>query len=772
MIGLEDIGTRSGGLNRYFNELRQSLRRANVRTQAVVLGCETPLTDADLVIAGSPSSPLPLRLFKIWRATSHTDRVNLIDSHFALTSFLTIHIGKYRNTTLVVHFQGPWAQESQHAGARRIPVAIKRYIERSVYRKSDAVITLTESFKELVVREYGIPSSAVKVITPGVDILKFAPGPLGDARERLSISDETWVAVTVRRLVPRMGIDTLLHSWQKVVAGSSRSCHLLIVGDGPERGSLERLSHELGIEHEVTFTGRVGEEALVSAYRLADVSVVPSVALEGFGLVVLESLATGTPVIATEIGGLPEIVGKLSNDCLVKPADSAALAERLAAALENRQPLPSHEACREFSLRYKWDEVARRHLDFYEQITAPPHGEVRVVILEHIAELSGGELAMVRLIPALRDKGVQVHVIVADDGPLVSRLEGAGATVEVLPLGRHARQLRKDSVQPKKLPLRSLIDTALYEIRLIRRLRRLEPDVVHTNTLKSALYGGLAARIAGIPCVWHIRDRISDDYLPHAAVRLVRLSSKILPTAVIANSESTLQTLPKGGTARRSIGRSVISSPVDPDYFLQSASRGAGPIRVGIVGRIAPWKGQDLFVRSFARAFPDGREQAVIIGAPLFGEDDYQESLKLLVVDLGIEDRVEFTGFKGDVRSELQNLDVLVHASVLPEPFGQVVVEGMASGLPVVAADAGGPAAIITPGVDGILYRMGDADALSEALVRLRDDGDLRDRLGAAARLSAERYRPEVIADLVIAVYKLLVQTPQRSLTRGLGLRA
>jgi glycosyltransferase involved in cell wall biosynthesis len=187
----------------------------------------------------------------------------------------------------------------------------------------------------------------------------------------------------------------------------------------------------------------------------------------------------------------------------------------------------------------------------------------------------------------------------------------------------------------------------------------------------------------------------------------------------------------------------------------------SGALRVGILGRLAPWKGQDVFLRAFARAFPDGTDRAIVIGSALFGEDEYARSLLALVKELGVEDRVEFLGFREDVDSELRTLDVLVHASISPEPFGQVVLQGMAAGLPVVAVRGGGPSEMVTDGGDGLLYPPGNVDALVGHLQLLANDASLRHRLGAAGTVTAERFTPERIAPELLTVY-LETASPER----------
>jgi glycosyltransferase involved in cell wall biosynthesis len=141
----------------------------------------------------------------------------------------------------------------------------------------------------------------------------------------------------------------------------------------------------------------------------------------------------------------------------------------------------------------------------------------------------------------------------------------------------------------------------------------------------------------------------------------------------------------------------------------------------------------------------------------------YAEGLRVLAGELGIADRVEFRGFSEDVAGELGQIDILVNASTTPEGFGQVVVEGMAAGCAVVASAAGGPAEVITDGVDGLLYRPGDVEGLAQVLVRLAADPPLRSRLGAAARQRASDFTPERAAGKVMDLYGQLVGSPARS---------
>lgn len=743
LLGNEWVTTRSGGLNRYLSDLLRALRSTGIEATAVVVG-ETD--EAGVKGVSDPSAPIPRRLLDTVRASSHlASRVDVVDAHFALYALLPITITRLRHIPLVVHFHGPWADESAIGrGQRGTVVKLKRAVERAVYRRAEIVVVLSERFGDLVVQRYGVEPSRVVVVPPGVDLDHFHPGGQIAARDRLCIPETAFVCVAVRRLDARMGLDVLVKAWRKVQAANDDAL-LLIAGDGRERERLEELRRQLPDPSRVRFLGRISDDELVTLYQAADVSVVPTRALEGFGLVTLESLACGTPPIVTDVGGLPDGVRGLDPSLVVEPEDPDALADRILDAAQGK--VPSGAACRAHAETFAWDAVARRHIELYRQAMGARH--MRVAYVGHTAELSGGELALARTLSALDE--VDAHVVLAEDGPLVERLRSVGATVEVLPMGERTRSLRRDSVAPRRLPSRALLDTAAYTLRLALRLRHLRPDVVHTNTLKAALYGGIAGRLAGIPVVWHVRDRITPDYLPRPAVALVRVASRVLPGMVVANSEATLATL--GRWPRRS---AVVPSPVELSSGRASAVHedGQRPFTVGLVGRLAPWKGQDVFLRAFASAFAGGEQRALIVGSAMFGEDDWADSLPGLATSLSIADQVEFTGFVEDVASMYQRMDVLVHASTIPEPFGQVVVEGMAAGLPVIAADAGGPSEIVTHGRDGLLYPMGDSEALADSLARLARDPGRRQRLGMTGRGRAMEFTPERVAAQMMAIYQ------------------
>ncbi len=752
MLGMGWFPTSVGGLNRYYRSLFEALGQA----RGVVVG---PAEDApaSVEVVGGSRTGLARRLLGFWLASGRAAaEADVIDAHFALYATAPLLLGRARKLPAIFHFQGPWAQENVAAGdASRVKYALRAALERRVLRRVDAHVVLSSAFRRVLVERYRVRPWDVHVWAPGVALDTFTPGDRERARARLGVGPDAFVAVCTRRLVPRMGIDVLLDAWATIVDELPEGSLLLLVGDGALRESLAARAALAPLAGRVRVLGRLSDEELIEAYRAADVAVVPTVALEGFGLVVLEAGACGTPSIVSDVGGLPETVQALDPSLVVPAADPEALGARIRSAAQGA--LPARAATRSYCEGFSWPAVAERHRALYRRLLDGERDErLRVVYLDHVARLSGGEIALMRLLPRFR--GVNPHMILGEDGPLADRLQRAGVSVEVMPIAASARDARRDTVRLGGASPASVAQTLAYIARLALRLRELRPDLVHTNSLKAGVYGSIAARAAGVPVVWHVRDRIADDYIPKPAVRMVRTLIRHLADGVIANSTATLETLPP---AVRGPLSWVIPASVELSTHPRAPRTDGATF--GMLGRIAPWKGQDLFLKAFADAFPGGDERAILVGSTMFGEEGYERELRELVARLALERRVEFRGFREDVWPELASFDVLVHASVIPEPFGTVVLEGMAAGLAVIAADEGGPADILADGETGRFFRARDQGSLAATMRALGDDARERERLGAAAREALEQYHPDAITARLEDVYAQVLSGRGRS---------
>jgi glycosyltransferase involved in cell wall biosynthesis len=400
--------------------------------------------------------------------------------------------------------------------------------------------------------------------------------------------------------------------------------------------------------------------------------------------------------------------------------------------------------------------------------------KIRVLFVDHTASLGGGEIALANLIRHLNPEKVKPVVVLASEGPLVERLREFAET-HVLPLPSQVLTQKKDMLGiASLLRLKEALSVLLYVGSLARFIREHDLDVVHTNSLKADIIGGLAGRLSLRPVIWHVRDRIDDDYLPKPVVRAFRLLSRLIPTFVIANSAATLCTLrqqrkaqePASSRSVRSNDRTAVvhDGTCVPPLPLRSNMR--SEFCVGLVGRISPWKGQHVFIQAaalVAKRFPKTR--FLIIGSALFGESPYEEEVRLMPGQLGIADKVEFAGFRNDVEQAIAELDLLVHASTKGEPFGQVIIEGMAAGKPVIATNGGGVPEIVEDGKTGILVPMGDAAAMAEAICQIICDPARAQEMGARARERiTDFFTLERTARRVEAVYAKVLR--QENITR------
>ncbi|WP_253182137.1 glycosyltransferase family 4 protein [Cellulosimicrobium cellulans] len=269
--------------------------------------------------------------------------------------------------------------------------------------------------------------------------------------------------------------------------------------------------------------------------------------------------------------------------------------------------------------------------------------------------------------------------------------------------------------------------------RVTRHVRRLRPDVVHTTSLKADLLGVVPAFVARRPLVWHVHDRVADDYLPGVLVRLVRALARVAPAAVVANSRATAATLP----VRASVAYPGFA-PAQAEGVPDWPAPDGDPV-VLMVGRLSPTKGQVEVVRAMPavrEAVPGARLR--VVGAAAFGAADYAAEVRAEVHRLGLDDAVELVGHVADTRAELDRAAVCVHASPVPEPFGQVVVEAMVRGVPVVATRAGGVEEILLEGAGeheaaATAAATADAAATGEPLGLLVPPGDV-DAIAAAVR--------------------------------------
>ncbi|KWX75053.1 glycosyltransferase family 4 protein [Paenibacillus jilunlii] len=347
---------------------------------------------------------------------------------------------------------------------------------------------------------------------------------------------------------------------------------------------------------------------------------------------------------------------------------------------------------------------------------------LKVAYIDHTAKWSGGEVALFNILTNIGNQ-IEPLVILAEEGALAERLREKGIDVRVIPLDESIRNRGRNAVN-LGAPAAAL-GLLAYGRKLAPILKQEKVDCVHTNSLKSAFYGAVAAKKAGVPLIWHIRDHIGAPYLKPVVAKAIRLLSRLLPNGVIANSHSTLNALELPRTKKTLVVYSAFAKAIGEGIGKREQQK---DFNVLLVGRLAQWKGQHIVLEA-AKAFKnDSRVKFWLAGDALFGEEAYKNEL-IQKMQQDKLTNVSLLGHVEDIQGLMSKADLLIHTSITPEPFGQVIVEGMAAGLPVIASNEGGPVEIVVPGVTGLLIQPGDPVVLADSITWMLNHPEDRRRM-------------------------------------------
>jgi glycosyltransferase involved in cell wall biosynthesis len=359
-LGMSWFSEQPGGLQRYYQELLKHLPAARVSVRGLVCGTDAVERQTSGTVRAPVRSEASLarRLTAFRRAVRREMlefRPDVVVSHFALYVWPALRYLK--GLPLVVHFHGPWYAESRMEGSIPLKTWAKYLIERAVYRRADCIITLSNAFKDVLINDFDVMGSRIRVVPGGVDARRFdVPQTRSEARAHFGWPQDRRIVLSVRRLTRRMGLEQLIDA-AGIVSAKIPDALFLLAGEGRRRSELRAAIDSTGLAEHVRLLGYLSDGELPLAYRAADLSVVPSIALEGFGLSAAESLAAGTPVVVTPVGGLPEIIRPLRSNLVSSDASSGELARTVTAAFASPDGLPSSEECRRYARRFDWSSI-------------------------------------------------------------------------------------------------------------------------------------------------------------------------------------------------------------------------------------------------------------------------------------------------------------------------------------------------------------------------------------------------------------------------------
>jgi glycosyltransferase involved in cell wall biosynthesis len=340
----------------------------------------------------------------------------------------------------------------------------------------------------------------------------------------------------------------------------------------------------------------------------------------------------------------------------------------------------------------------------------------RILLVSHAAELGGAEQG---LLDVARHFGAQrCDALLFTDGPLRQLIEARGISVRVLGADPRIMGVRRQG------GLLRVLRVLPATLGLAYRVSRLTKPyaLLYANSQKAALTAMLAGALSGKPVLWHLHDILSAEHFSFMQRRVVAtLSSRLASAVIVVSSAARAALIASGGNPARI---SIIHNGIDPAPYEGLPGRGRPDVRlkhglpqgrlIGLFGRITPWKGQRTLIEALP-LLPD--THALIVGSPMFGQDAELAYLQVLAARLRVSDRVIFLGYRADTPELMRAVDLVVHCSTAPEPFGRVIVEALFAGTPILAAEGGASTEILG---DDPSWRVkpGDPAALAAAVDR------------------------------------------------------
>jgi len=660
--------------------------------------------------------------------------------------------------------QHQYLQQSKLTSGLKSAMArlILHYIRNWDIRTANSVDGFIANSEFIARRIKKVYQRDAQVIFPPVDV---------DAFTLCTEKDDFYL--TASRMVPYKKIDLIVEAFARMPERK-----LVVIGDGPE---MQKIRAKAGANVEIM--GYQPFEVLKD--RMSRAKAFVFAAEEDFGISVVEAQACGTPVIAYGKGGALETVRDVAEpratgmffdeqsadaiiaaverfDAHVKrfsPLDCRANAERFSAA-NFRERLFAHVRAAVPALR---NATLPPYMPYVPERAGPTANAPRILAVDQSGVLGGAELSLLEIVKALRSR---IEVVLFDDGPFRTALDKAGVSVEVLDAGALRNVRKQGGSLPKGAALKGLLSLVRATAKRARNAQ-----VIYANTQRAMVIGAVAGKLARRPVVWHLRDIVSPEHFGGKQLAIIKWCARLGLSHVIANSAASARAfaeLTQFDDKRIDVVFNGISAaPFDalrdvPQATLRERlNLPQDAFLVGSFSRLARWKGQHVLLEAMVL---NPHMHAVLVGAPLFGEDQYEIELHAFVAANKLGGRVHFLGFQHDIPACMCAVDAVVHTSITPEPFGRVIVEGMLAQRPVVAARAGGVLEIVDDYENGVLCTPGDAHALADALAELRSNAELRERLVKNGyRTALSRFGTEAYVESVERILRRVAASAKKS---------
>ncbi len=592
-------------------------------------------------------------------------------------------------------------------------------IDRWLAPWTTELVAVSQQVREFY-ESHGVARGRWQVIYNGIDAASALPRGRGSAYQSLGIRHDELVVGLIGRLVPAKAPEIFLEAIAQAAA-KVPTLKALVIGDGPLRAATEARARQLGLAERVIFTGlRQDVPELLAGMD----ALVFSSEREGLSMAMLEAMAAGVPVIATSVGGTPELIESGVSGILVPPHQPQALAEQLTELLTHSEKAETirRAARQRVEEHFSLSQVVEAHEQLYARGISPcATPPVRLCyVIDHL-NVGGAQRQLVELVRALPR---------AQWEPIVVSL----STTQTALVG----ELKQAGVEVHLVEQHGAFDPACLST-LTRLLRQLQPKIVHTWLFTADCYGRLAAWFAGVPHTISAMRNTLDDIPWHH-----RLVNRWLAggTALITVNAEAIRTglLQQGGIPAQKIR--TIYNGIDLAKYMAVHPNGLyrrewqipeDGLVIAMVARLAPQKDHATFLEAAHRvAAKDSRVHFVLVG-----DGPLRETVQSQIDALGLTTRVRLLGERRDVWPLLHHVDGCVLATHY-EGCSNVIMEAMAAERPVIATDVGGNRELIVHGETGWLVPPRDPAALAQAMLALLRNPQQAHVMGTRARQRIE----------------------------------
>ena len=709
-------------------------------------------------------SPIVLRVGKVYgpsglKALSYLTRymkkekIDIVQTYFLHADILGSLAGKSAGVKRIIttrRDEGFWRSKRQ--------LMLNRYFNRF----ADRMLANSAAVRESVYRSEKVSSRKLHVIHNGVDTGKFYSSDelRKEIRLELGIRNDEFVIGMVANMRHTVKGHRFLIKALSLLDKSAFQGKLLLVGDGPLESKLEYYAASKGVLDQILFLGsRRDINPLLNAM---DIVCVPSLS-EGFSNTVLEAMAAEKPLIATNVGGNPEVVTDGETGFLVRPRDGKAIAEKILFLFQNekvRSEMGAAALCR-IQNDFTAERMVKLYEEFYEDLlTRRLRSRAQRLKKQRddraISEAKDRTLSPQRSIhPTQLKRRIPQRVRVLY---LIWSLDFGGAEQVVADLarkldrqtfkpivgclngkGRLAPLLEREGIKVFALCKKPGFDFFLIP-KLLNLIRTERIDLIHTHLFTANLWGRLAGKLSGVPVIssehgmdnWRKGFRLTlDRWLTPACKRIVFVSKAVKQFYMAKNGSIN----GKSRVIYNGINVANFQVPDEAQAVRESLGLNDQNKVIGIVGRLVPEKAHVDFIEAIQLL----KEKHKSVVGLVVGEGELMNRLKKRVQDAHLQNHIVFTGFRSDMPRLYQAMDVCVLSS-LREGFPLTVLESMAAGIPVVATKVGGVVELIEDGKDGLLISPGDSPALVEAIRRILEDQELKSVLVQNAKEKVRDY--------------------------------